>query len=120
MKKNNSLPSAFLDHTTLGTCWKLCSQPGISPLRAWYERVVSSGSLQQHGHLSVWNLVDLELIMTLRYTGFKIGAIKHIFPLSLQLPLNWTMNSNYTIKPKRNLWVIRVCLGQWVLVEEPS
>lgn len=58
--------------------------------------------------------------MALRYTDFKIGAIKHTFPLSLKLPLNWTMNSNYTIKPNRNLWVIRVCLGQWVLMEEPA
>ena len=38
--------------------------------------------------------------------------------LGLQLPLNWTMNSNYTIKPNRNLWVIRVYLGRWVLIEE--
>lgn len=58
--------------------------------------------------------------MALRYTDFKIGAIKHISPLSLQLPLNWTMNSNYTIKSNRNVWVIRVCLEQWVLMEEPS
>lgn len=51
---------------------------------------------------------------------FQNWSNKAHFPLSLQLPLNWTMNSNYTIKPTRNLWVIRVCLGQWVLMEEPA
>lgn len=118
--KKGSLPSAFLNHRALETCWKLCSQPGSSSLRACCGRLVPSELLKQHEHFCVWNPVDPGQIMALRYTDFKIGAIKHTFLLSLKLPPNWTMNSNYTIKSNRNLWVIRVCLGQWVLMEEPS